>query len=106
MGFYGMLVGAVAVLSALLMSSMLQQAHVLDMFSNQFVSYSNVQNVEAFEEMVNATMPMNASDYGAWLNALNLSARTYGISMAIANNTLEIRTVTSPRAYAVIRLNI
>lgn len=105
MGFYGMLVGAVAVLSTLLVSSMLHQASVLNLFSDQFALYSNMQNVEAFATMTNATMPSNASDYGAWLDALNLSAKTYGIAMDVANGTIAISTATSPRVYGVIRLN-
>jgi hypothetical protein len=104
MGFYGMLVGAVAVLSALLISSMLYQASVLNMFSSQFVLYSNMQNVGAFERMVNATMPSNASDYSAWLSALYLSAKADGITIKVANSTIAISTVTFPRAYAVMRL--
>lgn len=106
MGFYGMLVGAAAVLSALLVSSMLYQASVLYGFSDQFVRYSNMQNVEAFEGMVNATMPPSgSSNYSAWLYALNLSAKVDGIVMRVVNNTMAISTMTSPHAYAVIRLN-
>ncbi len=105
MGFYGMLVGAVAVLSALLISSMLYQSSVLNLFSGQFALYANKQNVGSFEEMVNATMPGNASHYGAWLNALYLSAKTDGIAIKIMNNTMAISTMTLPRAYVVVRLN-
>jgi hypothetical protein len=84
---------------------MLYQASVLNLFSNQFALYSNAQNVGAFEEMVNATMPSNASNCSAWLNALYLSADADGIAMEIANGTIAISTATLPRAYAVVRLN-
>lgn len=100
-----MLVGAVAVLSALLISNMAYQAAVLNMFSNQFSLYSNEQNVGAFARMMNATAPNNASNYGAWLNALYLSAKTDGIALKVENNTVAISTITLPHAYAVVRLN-
>lgn len=100
-----MLVGSAGVLSVLLTSSMLYQACILNLFSNQFASYVNTQNVKSFEEMAYATKPVNVSDYGAWLSTLYLSARADGIEMKVANDTIAIDTVTLPHAYAVVRLN-
>jgi len=100
-----MLVGATAVFAAVLVASMAHQATVMNKFSEQFALYCDRQNVESFEEMANATMPANASGYGAWIAAINITAKADGISTSAANGTLAISTVASPKAYAVIRLN-
>ena len=101
-----MLVGSASVLSALLISCLLHQAGTLNAFSGQFALYSNAQNAASFAEMANATMPRNESGCSAWLDALNLSAKEDGIAIKVANGTIAISTITAPKAYAVIRLNI
>ena len=105
MGFYGMLLGLTLLFSALLVANLSQKTSMTASFSNDFNSYSNIQKIEMFKNIIESTQTRsNSMAYPDWLNSLCTSANIDGVNMNVSNGTILISTKSMPKVYAVVQV--
>ena len=103
MGFYGMLLGLVLVLAAALSNAALHRMYVLSCMSSDFNTYTNVQKIEAFTNIIESTkVPCGSPLHESWLNDIYMSAAIDGIKINTSNNMTVISTRSKPAVYAVL----
>lgn len=106
MGFYGIVIASVALLSAFAVLGAQHNAVSYGKLSSAFAIYERYQYASALKNMLSPPVTAaNSTALSNWAAALRASAKADQLELSINGNLLVLSDVQNDKVYAVVRLD-